>query len=130
MAEQKLAKTQKAEVTRREATEPRMFVPLADIWETEDEIVVKLDMPGVDKKDIDLKVEGDTLKVCGKAAAEPQGRLVFGDRPIGSFCREFSLSRDLDRNRISAEMNAGVLTIRVAKAEEIKPRRIEIAAAK
>jgi len=130
MTEKELAKTQKAEVTRRESAEQKLFVPLADIWETEDEIVVKLDMPGVDKKDIDIKVEGDTLKVCGQVSEQPQGRVVFADRQVGSFCREFTLSRDLDRNKIAAEMDAGVLTIRVAKAEEVKPRRIEIAAAK
>jgi len=130
MTKQEIEKAQKAEVTRREQTEERMFVPLADIWETEDQIVVKLDMPGVEQKDIDIKVEGDTLTVCGKAAEEPQGRTVYADRQIGSFCREFTLSRDLDRNKIEAEMHAGVLAIRVAKAEQVKPRRIEIAAAK
>ncbi len=131
MTEQTLAKTQKAEVTRREGAEQqqRTYVPLADIWETEDEIVVKLDMPGVDKKDIDIKVEADTLTICGQPGEQSQGRLVFADRQAGSFCREFTLSRDLDRDKISAEMDAGVLTIRVAKAEEVKPRRIEIAAA-
>jgi len=130
MTEQKLAKTQKAEVTRREGAEQqRMYVPPADIWETQDEIVVKLDMPGVDKKDIDIKVEAETLTICGKPAEEPHGRLIYADRQPGSFCREFTLSRDLDRGKISAGMEAGVLTIRVAKAEEVKPRRIEIAAA-
>ncbi|MBE0534319.1 MAG: Hsp20/alpha crystallin family protein [Phycisphaerae bacterium] len=130
MKEQELAKKQQAEVTRRDGGEPRMFVPLADIWETEDEIVVKLDMPGVDKEHIDIQVEADTLTVCGQAGETPQGRVVYADRQIGSFCREFTLSRDLDRNKIAAEMDAGVLTIRVAKAEAVKPRRIEIAAAK
>jgi HSP20 family protein len=130
MAEQELAKAQKAQVTRREGGEQkRIYVPLADIWETEDEIVVKLDMPGVDKKDIDIKVEADTLTVCGQAPEEPQGRVVYADRQAGSFCREFTLSRDLDHEKISAEMKAGILTIRVAKAEEVKPRRIQIAAA-
>ncbi|HPD47040.1 MAG TPA: Hsp20/alpha crystallin family protein [Anaerohalosphaeraceae bacterium] len=130
MAEQELATTQKAEVTRRRGSEKRMFVPLADIWETEEEIVVKLDMPGVEKKNVDVKVEGDTLTVCGEVSEEPQGRTVYADRQIGGFCREFTLSRDLDRNKIEAEMEAGVLTIRVAKAEEVKPRHIQITTAK
>jgi len=84
MTEQKLAKTQKAEVTRREGAEQqRMYVPPADIWETQDEIVVKLDMPGVDKKDIDIKVEAETLTICGKPAEEPHGRLIYADRRSG-----------------------------------------------
>ena len=128
MAEQELAKRQHAEVTRREKAED-IFVPPADIWETEEEIVIRMDMPGVAKDHVDIQIERDTLTVRGHVSTEIQGKALYAEQRIGDFRREFTLSEDLDRDKISADMDSGVLTIHVGKAEAVKPRKVEIASA-
>ncbi|MBN1125120.1 MAG: Hsp20/alpha crystallin family protein [Sedimentisphaerales bacterium] len=128
MSEKELAKKQQAEVTRREQTE-EVFVPAADIWETEDQIMIRMDMPGVAKNDTEVKIERDTLLVQGKVSSEAQGNLLYGEQRVGNFRREFSLSDDLDHEHVSAQMNDGILTITIGKAEAVKPRKIEILAA-
>jgi len=129
MTDKELAKTQKAEVTRRQEQQPETFIPAADIWETEDRVVIRMDMPGVTKNNVDVRVDRNTLTVQGTVDGEPDGRLVYGEQRIGNFRRQFNLSEDLDRDNVTAEMKAGVLTITIGKAEEVKPKRIEIAAA-
>lgn len=121
-----IEKTQHTQAIRRQ--EPQTLLPAADIWETSEEIILKLDMPGVGKDDLDVKVEGDTLTVVGKVQGEQPGEAIYAEHVTGNFKREFSLSGDLDHNRISAAMNAGVLTVKIAKAEKIKPKRIAITA--
>lgn len=125
MADKKPAKTQKAEVTRREQ-EAQTFVPPADIWEAEERVVIRMDMPGVGKNDVDIRVDRDTLNVKGTIVGEPAGSLIYEEQRLGDFERQFSLSDDLDREKISAQMDAGVLTITVGRAEKVKPRKIEI----
>jgi len=122
-----MTKRQQAEVTRRQQQET--IVPAADIWETEDAIMIQMDMPGVSKDNVEVKVERDTLQVDGKPGTAPQATAIYTEQRQAEFRREFRLSDDLDREKIHAEMNAGVLTLRIAKAEEVKPRRIQIAAA-
>jgi HSP20 family molecular chaperone IbpA len=121
-----LKKTDQNEVTRRDAAE-RTYVPAADIWETEEAIVIKLDMPGVSKDNMDIQINRDTLTVSGQMDAQPQGGMIYGEQRIGAYYREFSLSDDLDHDTVSADMNAGVLTLQVGKAQRLKPRKIEIA---
>jgi HSP20 family protein len=124
MKTQELTKREPATVARRQ--EPVTFVPAADIWETEHEVVLRLDMPGVAKDGVEVKVERDTLNVHGKVAPAPAGTALYSEQRIGDFQRQFNLSDDLNRDAISAEMDAGVLTIRIAKAEAVKPRTIQI----
>jgi HSP20 family protein len=124
MKTQELTKREPSAVTRRQEAET--FVPAADIWETEQEVVLRLDMPGVAKDCVEVKVERDTLHVHGKVAPQPAGTALYSEQRIGDFQRQFTLSEDLDRESINAEMDAGVLTIRIAKAEQVKPRTIQI----
>jgi len=126
MKTQELAKREQAEVSRVQQAET--FVPAADIWETEDQVVLRLDMPGVAKDGVEVKVERETLNIHGKAAAAPAGAALYCEQRIGDFQRQFTLSEDLNRESIEAEMDAGVLTIRIAKAEQVKPRTIQIRA--
>jgi HSP20 family protein len=127
MKTQELTKREQAEVTRVQQTET--FVPAADIWETENEVVLQLDMPGVAKDGVEVKVERETLTIRGKAAVAPAGTTLYCEQRIGDFQRQFTLSEDLDRESIKAEMDTGVLTIRIGKAEQVKPRTIQIQAA-
>jgi len=113
-------------VTRRH--EHDVYVPATDIRETPDAIILHMDMPGVGKENLDIKVENDTLKIHGKIDSDVLGNVLYAEQRLGDYHREFSLSSDLDQNKIDASMNAGVLTLTIAKAEKIKPRQIQISA--
>lgn len=121
-----IEKKQQANITRRE--ERNTFLPATDIWETPEEITLRMDMPGVSKDNLEIKVEGDTLTVHGGVSQDQPGNALYAEQRVGDFHREFSLSDDIDRDKINAALNAGVLTLTVAKAEKVKPRKIQIAA--
>jgi len=122
-----LEKTQQTKAIRRHETDT--FLPLTDIWETPEEIILKMDMPGVSKENLDIKVEGDMLKIHGKVETEQFDNLLYAEQRIGDFHREFSLSHDLNQDKINASIQAGILTVKIAKSEKVKPRKIQIEAA-
>jgi len=105
------------------------LLPQADIWETSEEIILKIDMPGVGKENLDIKVEGDMLKIHGKVESQQSGNVLYTEQRIGDFHREFSLSNDLNQDKINASIQAGILTVKIAKSEKVKPRKIQIEAA-
>jgi len=109
--------------------EKEMLLPAADIWETPEEIILKMDMPGVSKENLDIKVEGDMLKIHGKTDSQQSDNLLYAEQRTGDFHREFSLSNDLNPDKINASIQAGVLTVKIAKSEKVKPRKIHIEAA-
>ncbi len=115
--------------SKEEATIPaRIFVPAADIYETENELTVILEMPGVEKKNVDVRVEDDVLTVEGRLdLAKYQGlQPLYTEYNIGHYARSFRLSSKIDQNKIAAEMNDGVLSLKLPKIEEAKPRTIQI----
>jgi HSP20 family molecular chaperone IbpA len=109
--------------------EDRQFQPATDIIETADAVVLKLDMPGVSRENVDLTVDKDMLTIVGKAQPEESGEAVYRETYVGDYRRQFTLTTDVDSARIAATMTHGVLTVRIPKAEQMKPRRIQIAAA-
>jgi len=127
-AEQKPARTEQAEVVRREGQD-RQFQPATDIIETADAVLLKLDMPGVAKENIDLTVDKDMLTIVGKADPEESGEPVYRETYVGDYQRQFTLTADVDPNNVTATMNHGVLTVKIGKAEQVKPKKIKIAAA-
>lgn len=127
-AEQAITKPEQQEVTRREEQES-YFQPATDILETKDAVVLLFDMPGVSKENVDVTADKDMLTIIGKAEPEESGQAVYREAYVGDYRRQFTLSRDVDINSISATMKDGVLSVRVGKAEQAKPRKIEIAAA-
>jgi len=127
-AEQRLAKPEQAEVVRCEEQE-RYFQPATDILETTEEVVLRFDMPGVARENLDITVDKDTLTVVGKAEPEQQGNAVYRETHVGDYRRQFTLSTDLDPDSVTATMSNGVLTLTIGKAKEAKPRKIQIAAA-
>jgi HSP20 family molecular chaperone IbpA len=129
MTAKELAQREQAEVTRHEPAFKAYFQPATDIWESAEEVVVTFDMPGVPSDHIDLTVEKGTLTVTGTARPEEQGTAVYRETRIGNYQREFTLSEDVDPDRISAEMNSGVLSVRIPKPEKAKPKRIAIQSA-
>ncbi|NOZ22378.1 MAG: Hsp20/alpha crystallin family protein [Planctomycetes bacterium] len=108
-------------------SEAECFAPAVDIYETEDALVLQADMPGVTKDNVDVKVEEDVLTLTGKAAMPPQDAApLYAEYRIGDYYRAFTLSQEIDVDRISAEMTDGVLTLRLPKTDRMKSRKIEV----
>ena len=107
------------------------WAPAVDIFEKGDDLVIRAEVPGVDKDDIDINVENNTLSIRGERTREEEydeNRTYKTERVFGSFVRTFRLPRTVDSSRISANYINGVLELKLPKAEEAKPRRIEIKA--
>ncbi len=104
--------------------------PMVDIFETGEGVTFQFEMPGVSRDEIDIAVDGDSLKVKSRATIrqDKHGKPVLREFAPANFEREFLLSRDLDRGKIEASWRAGVLTLRVPKSEAAKPRKISISA--
>ena len=121
---------QKREVeTKQETTIPaRVFVPSADIYEDEDELTVILEMPGVDKGNVEVSIEDGVLRVGGRLDFSKYEGLqpLYTEYNVGHYSRSFTLSNRIDQNKIAAEMKDGVLSLKLPKAEEAKPRTIQI----
>lgn len=107
-----------------------VFAPDVDIYEKENAILVLCDMPGVDDKHIDITLENDVLTLTGyQGTAEPEGvTLLHRGYAQGIFQRSFTLSTEVDRDKIVARINQGVLQLTLPKAEEAKPRKITVTA--
>ena len=128
--QQELQVQQKREVEKgQEATRPtRAFMPNADIFETEDALTVVLEMPGVDRDNINISVENGVLTVEGTINFGKYEGLqpVYSEYNVGPFRRSFRMSSRIDQDNINAEMSDGVITLVLPKVEEAKPRRIEV----
>ena len=96
----------------------RQFLPLADIYETDGEVVVLADMPGVNADHVDITLERNVLTIQGRAeSAQPEGHdLAYAEYEIGDFTRSFTLSEQVDREGIEAKMTDGVLTLTLPKS--------------
>ena len=106
------------------------MVPRVDVYEDEAGITLLADLPGVPRDQLELKVEGDTLLVEGTVQPPtPEGlEAVYAEVRVPRFRRSFTLSRELDTQRIDANLKDGVLTLRIPKAEHAQPRRISVQA--
>jgi HSP20 family protein len=128
-SKKELQVAQKRELEKEETTMPaRIFVPNADIYETKDGLNVVLEMPGVDKNSVDVRVEDDVLKVDGKLDfSKYQGlQPLYTEYNVGHFARSFRLSGKIDQSKIAADLKDGVLSLRLPLAEQAKPRAIQI----
>lgn len=104
------------------------LLPPVDIYEDETGITLTADLPGVSKDRLGVKVNGDTLVIEGEVSVPaPEGmELLYAEMLASGYRRSFTLSRELDASRIEANLRDGVLKLRIPKAEEARPRRIEI----
>jgi HSP20 family protein len=114
---------------REEALTTSVFAPAVDVYEDEHNITLKVEVPGVDEKDIDIRVENNTLILHGerkfeKDEKEENYRRV--ERQYGSFTRTFTLPTTVDAENIQADYDKGVLKIRLAKKAEAKPKQIKV----
>ena len=105
-----------------------VFMPPADIYETKDSIVVLAEMPGVSPEGVDISLERRVLTIRGRSAAnEHTGyQRVYNEYADGDYERVFTLSENIDRDRIAATLKDGVLQLVLPKAEAAKPRKIEL----
>jgi HSP20 family protein len=106
--------------------ETRYMVPPVDIYETEDALAVVVDLPGVTKDGVDIRVEDNVLTIKGKADYNPPANILLGEFNLQGYYRQFQLTDEVDQSKISAESKNGVLTIRMPKAEKSKPRQIKV----
>ena len=114
----------KAETTH----EGPVFVPTTDIYEKDDAIIVRCDMPGVAQGKIDIQLENSELTISGhQDVARPEGYdLLSTEYDTGTFQRTFNVPQLIDREKIKARLHNGVLDIELPKAEQARPHKIEI----
>ena len=105
------------------------FAPLVDIYEDEHNITLKIEVPGIDEKDIDVRIENNTLTVHGERKMEKEEKeenFRRVERQYGSFTRSFTLPSSVDSGQVSAHYDKGVLKINLAKKAEAKPKQIKV----
>ena len=131
-----MASTQELQVQKKrelenkeESTIPaRLFLPVADIYEAEHDLTIILEMPGVEKSNVDIRVEDGVLSVEGRLdLTKYQGlQPLYTEYNIGNYSRSFQLSNKIDQEGIKADLKDGVMTIVLPKSETAKPRRINV----
>src|SRR5215475_304965 len=112
-----------------EETSLTAWAPAVDIFETEHELVVKADLPDVDPKDLDIRVENNVLTIRGERKFEKkvsEENYLRVERSYGAFARSFSLANTVNSENIKADYQNGVLTLTVPKREEAKPKQIKV----
>jgi len=119
---------ERMETTRPELTRGGIhFTPRVDIYETENELTLYAEMPGVRSEDVELNYEQGELMVRGRVRPRSQNKhLLLQEYDEGDFYRAFNIHESIDASRISAECKNGVLTVHLPKAEAVKPRRITV----
>jgi len=106
------------------------WTPAVDIFETEHDMVLKAELPDMDEKDIDVRVEKNTLTLAGERKYEKEfneGNALRTERYYGTFSRSFTLPNIIKQDGVKAEYKNGVLTITLPKLEEAKPKQIKVA---
>jgi HSP20 family protein len=130
MASRELQVQQKRELEKKEETTipARIFLPMTDIYEASDALTVVLEMPGVEKDNVEVSVEDGVLNVQGRLDLNKYQGLtpLYTEYNIGHYSRGFRLSSKIDQNKIAAEMQDGVLSLTLPKTEEAKPRTIRV----
>jgi HSP20 family protein len=105
------------------------FMPAVDVYEDENRIVLKVEAPGVDQKDIDIRVENNILTIHGERKLEKEEKeenFQRIERRYGSFTRSFTLPNSVDTDNVSADYENGVLKISLTKRAEAKPKQIKV----
>ena len=110
----------------------RRWTPAMDLLETDDEFVIRADLPGMSESDVSIELEDNVLTVSGERRTEHEDKregFYRVERSYGSFSRSLTLPKGVDPEAVNASFNRGVLEVRVPKPEQRKPRKIEISGA-
>jgi len=128
MAEQTVAAQRQEASSSKETTHSRdrYITPPVDIYETEAGLVVLADLPGVPKDGLDVRVENDVLTIRGAGGDGLAGEAIYREFELANYFRQFELSDKVNQSGITAELKHGVLTLKLPKAEEAKPKKIEV----
>ena len=102
------------------------FAPAVDVYEDEHNVTLKIEVPGIDEKDIDIRLENNTLTVHGERKIEKEENYRRVERQYGSFTRTFTLPTTVDAEKVSATYDQGVLKIALPKKAEAKPKQIKV----
>ncbi|MBF0238386.1 MAG: Hsp20/alpha crystallin family protein [SAR324 cluster bacterium] len=120
-------------VTKKESGEEktvagRFYSPPTDIVETDKSLIVNMDMPGVLKENLAIRLENQVLEVEGHIDFSPYQGLnpIYTEYNVGHYTRKFTVSSSIDTDKIEASLNDGVLTLTLPKAEKAQPRQIQI----
>jgi HSP20 family molecular chaperone IbpA len=128
--EQELQVQQKREVQQKqESTIPsRQFMPVTDIFETDQALTLIVEMPGVKKENVDVQAENDVLTIQGRIDFSNYEGLqpVYTEYNVGDYARSFQLSSKVDQSKIKAQLRDGVMTLVLPKAEKARPRKIAV----
>lgn len=128
--EQELQVQKKREVQQKqESTTPsRQFMPVTDIFETDQALSLIVEMPGVKKENVDVQVENDVLTIQGRIDFSNYEGLqpLYTEYNVGDYSRSFQLSSKIDQGKIKAQLRDGVMTLVLPKAEKAKPRKIAV----
>ena len=128
MTAQEMAKRQDATPVSREETRSvgRVLVPAVDIFESDANLTLMADMPGVDKEGLEINLDNGILTINGDVKLPGRGQSLQREFANTHYHRQFKLSEHIDAEKTSAELVNGVLTLTIPKAESAKPKRIEI----
>ncbi|MGC8764787.1 MAG: Hsp20/alpha crystallin family protein [Brevinematia bacterium] len=105
------------------------FEPRVDVYEKDNQIVVKADVPGINEKDLSVELEGNVLTISGKKEEEKEVKEKNYhriERSYGSFCRSITLPEGIESDKVSAEYKKGVLTINIPKSKAAETKKIEV----
>lgn len=107
--------------------ERRSILPACGIYGDESSMVLRVEMPGVHKDDIDIRIDGDQLSITGRVSEEASnGTWLLRERRRGDFERSFTIDNTIDRDHIDAVYERGIMTLTLRVKDEVKPRKIEI----
>jgi HSP20 family protein len=130
MTDKELTVKNTQEVTREEPTRSgRTYQPDVDIYETPHALWLWADMPGVDEKQISVNLGDDVLTIEGRVALDDYKDLspAYTEYNVGNYLRRFTISSDVDADKIKARMTSGVLELELPKSDRAKPRRLPVA---
>lgn len=108
---------------------PSLESPTLDMYQTRDEVIVKAAVPGIKPEDLDVSIAGDTLVIKGEFKEDEKvekDQYVYQERRMGQFCRQVGLPVQVKADQAKAEFEHGVLTLKLPKAEGVKPKSIKI----
>lgn len=120
--------TQRDEILPEETKDARRMTPFVDIYESQDEILLVADMPGVTKEDLDVRIDKEVLAIEGKKNFAADKGLLRCEMEPCTYARSFSLPKTIDSDKINASLERGVLTLHLPKRESVKPRQIQVQA--
>lgn len=115
-------------LTYNEIRNEKVYVPVADIYETEDLYSLKLEIPGAPKENLDISIENNELTISAKSAIEEKAdeKCRYSEFSSMDYKRSFRIGNDIDRSNVEAKLENGVLTLLLHKHETVKPRKITI----